>query len=125
MQRISLALDVSLLALSGVLTQLPGRYWGRIFGASLFALPSIWLALACFVAAIRYTLPNVQRRVVALSISAVLIALPLSMIYRQYSLWELPYDETKSNRASLGLASEDHFYGQAKVLERELAAVQP
>ena len=124
---ISLAFDLVLMAISSMFTLPPTVFAGRAFGISISSLPSLWLALACFVAARRYTHPALPRRVLALGICIFFIAMPLGMVYRQFNLWDISYDEKEAewNRSSAGVASEENFYDQPKVLARELAAVQP
>ena len=121
---IALAFDLAMAAVSSIFALNPGVLSRPIFGAPFFSLPSLWLALACFVAAKRYTMPRLSRRVFGLVIALVVIALPLGLVYRQLSLWELPYDETQDS-SKYGLTNEDIFYSQQKLLDRELAAVQP
>ena len=123
---ISVAYDFVLMAISSIFTLPPSVFSWRAFGISISSLPSLWLALACFVAARRYTHPALPRRVLALGICILFIAMPLGMVYRQFNLWDVPYDEKEAewNRSSAGLANEDNFYDQPKVLARELAAVQ-
>lgn len=88
-----------------------------------------WLAAACGVAALRVLRPGIPGRIAALAICAVFIALPLGASSRAVSLWQAPYNEDEDEdggpRGRQSIAHEDNFYAQAKVLERELAAVQP
>lgn len=123
---ISLALDLTMIAVLGVMTQPPDLFFGSVFGTSLLSPLSLWLALACFTVAVRYTQPTWSRRVFTLGICTLFIAMPLGAIYRQFNLWDMPFDnqEAEWNRANFGLAIEENFYHQPKVLARELAAVQ-
>ena len=123
---ISLALDLTMMAVWGVLTQPPALFFGSVFGTSVLSPPSLWLALACFTVAIRYTQPTWSRRVFTLGICTLFIAMPLGAIYRQFNLWDTPFDQKEAewNRANSGLANEENFYNQPKVLARELAAVE-
>ena len=121
---ISLAIDLILLTVSSVFTLSPTAFYGRFLGFPFFSMQAIWLALACLSAALRFTLPNLPRRLLASVITLTLIALPLGVIYRQYNLWNPPFDEAASNQMNSGLANEDNFYSQQKLLDRELAALQ-
>ncbi len=93
---------------------------------------AIWLALACAVAAMRLTSANITgmtatTRLVLLLISGLCIALPLSTINRDRSLWEKDYRQEKEVApvARNDISSEDNFYRQPILLEQELAAVRP
>ena len=122
---IALAFDLTMTVISSVFGVHPTVFSRPILGIPYFSLPSLWLALACFTAARRYTLPNPSRRLLAMVITLALIALPLGVIYRQYNLWERPYDDESAARANYDLSNEDLFYSQQKLLDRELSALQP
>jgi len=121
---IALAFDLTMAALSGVFALNAADFSEFFADGPFFSLPSLWLALACFVAAKRYALPSLPRRAFGMALALVVIALPLGLVYRQLSLWEIPYDEAQG-WANQGLTSEDIFYSQQQLLGRELAAVQP
>jgi hypothetical protein len=121
---IGLALDVILLAISSLFRLPPTAFSAQFLSFPYFSLPALWLALACLKAASGFTLTTLPRRTLAAAITLALIALPLGVIYRQYDLWSPPYDESASNPMNFGLANEDNFYSQQKLLERELAALQ-
>lgn len=121
---IALAFDLAATTISSVFAWNPGSLSLPLFGVPYFSLPSVWLALACFVAAKRYTMPRLSRRIVGLAITLIMIALPFGLTYRQMSLWELPYDEDSAT-ARYGLTNEDIFYSQQKLLDRELATLLP
>ena len=102
------------------------RPFARALGPALLYLPALWMAAACAVSAVRLLSPQAPRGLLAFGVCALLIALPLSFIYRDHSLWETPYDPDRSSRsAGVTPASEAAFYSQARILERELGAVQP
>lgn len=124
---ITLALDLVMMAISNLASEPSALFNARALGISQISISSMWLALACYTAAIRFTEIKLSRRAVTLGICIFMIAMPLGMSFRQLNLWDLPYDEKESewSRANSGLANEDNFYNQPKVLERELAAVQP
>jgi hypothetical protein len=66
------------------------------------------------------------RRLGVVASALVLLALPLGGLYRDRTLWHPPYDEEAQARGSrAGVADEEAFYEQPRVLERELNAVQP
>lgn len=121
---IALAFDLIMAALSGALTLNAADFSGLFPDGLFFSPPSLWLALACFVAAKRFTLPSLPRRALGMALALALIALPLGLIYRQLNLWELPYDEAQSWHKN-SLANEDIYYSQQKMLEQALATLQP
>ncbi len=122
---IALAFDLTMTVISSVFGLHPTIFSRPILGIPYFSLPSLWLALACFTAARRYTVPKPSRRLLAMAITLAVIALPLGVIYRQYNLWDRPYDEESAARANYDLSNEDLFYSQQKLLDRELSALQP
>jgi len=121
---IALSIDLILIAIHSVLPQ-SNFYLAEGLGLAQFSVSSLWLALACAVAAKRMSLVTLPRQLLTLSLCIALIAMPLGMTYRQFSLWNEPYDEqAASASAKASMANEDNFYLQSKALERELAAVQ-
>lgn len=122
---IALAFDLIMTVISSAFGLHPTVFARPILGIPYFSLPSLWLALACFTAARRYTIPNPSRRLLAMAITLAVIALPLGVIYRQYNLWDRPYDDESAARANYDLSNEDLFYSQQKLLDQELASLQP
>jgi hypothetical protein len=103
----------------------------RIFyrwSSYLFYLVLLWFALAAAAAAIRLLGMSMRQRAFAVPLLIIAIGIPLSQVYRNQTLWMIPYDDNaiadrQQQRASPD--SEDIFYLQPKLLERELAALKP
>lgn len=93
----------------------------------LYYGPPVWLALATAVAGIRL-LPIVSwRKVFALALGGLLIAVPVLAAWPDRQLWSKVEAETAAvDRRGYRLAgSEEVLYAQPRVLERSLAAIQP
>ena len=88
---------------------------------------ALWVALACAVAAMRLTGATVNTRLAPLLIGGLFIALPLSTVHRDRSLWEQDVTREKSATpaARTDITDEDNFYRQPVLLEQELAALRP
>ena len=121
---IMLAFDLATLAISSFAPIQPMTFTHPALGISYFFLPALWLALACLTAAYRYTSAKASARVLAFMLVLIVIALPLGLVYRQGSLWEIPYNENSVAKANYGLETEALFYSQQNQLERELSALQ-
>lgn len=121
---IMLGFDLATWAISLWLPIQPLTFTQPALGISYFFLPALWLALACLKAAYYYAGAKVSARVIAFALALVLVALPLGLVYRQGSLWEIPYNENTAGKANYGLETEALFYSQQYQLERELAALQ-
>jgi hypothetical protein len=92
----------------------------------LFYPALLWFALAAAVTSIRLFGMPMRQRAFAIVLAIVVIGGPFSQVYRDQTLWVLPYDENAAmDRQRDALDSEDIFYLQPKLLERELAAVKP
>lgn len=116
---IDLVVYVTYLAAAALYTQ----RWPRLVSDGYYILPAIWLAAACAKAAAGLLSVSLGRRALAYGACAVLLAVPLTQMYRERSLWqEARKSDESENHAGL---NEDTFYRQPEVLERELAAVQP
>jgi hypothetical protein len=103
-----------------------GTPQGRQFGYLSYYAPFVWFALAAAVAAIRLLHLRVRTWPAAFLLTALLLALPLATIWHDRTLWAKPYEEESAgNGKYLALAGEEAFYLQPKLLDRELAAVQP
>ena len=91
-----------------------------------YLAPTVWLAMACAKAAADLLAVSTPRRASAYGLCAILIVVPFTHIDREFGLWRQvkKNKEADSSYAQSKLA-EDAFYEQPKVLERELAAVQP
>jgi Peptidase C13 family len=117
---ISVVIDVLSVVL-GAMPVLP-----RIAGGSQWFAPT-WLALALATYGCRLVDPSI-RRVAVLACCIVLVAVPLSSIYRDRGFWHEPYnpdDESGGKQARYGAGGEDVFYKQPDLLAQELAAVRP
>ncbi len=121
---IMLAYDLATLAVSGFVPIQPVTFNPPALGVAYFFLPALWLMLACLVAAYRYTGAKIPARLLAFGLALLVVALPLGLVYRQGSLWEIPYNENNVAKANYGLETEALFYSQQNQLERELTALQ-
>jgi len=109
--------------LGGDVSWLP-RDWRYYF----YYAPFWWLALAFAVAAARQPATTSGRRPLAALLAAVALALPLTTVYHDRSLWNEAYDEStreEYERTQMALVGEDAFYLQPQLLERELQALRP
>jgi hypothetical protein len=88
-------------------------------------VPPIWLALACARAAAGPLARNSRAGVLAYVACIVLLALPLTQIERERSLWHAANHAGESAQPGKQFLAEDVLYSQTELLERELAAVQP
>ncbi len=90
-------------------------------------LPPIWLAAACAKAAAVLLSASLQRRAFAYAACMVLLAVPLSQMSRERSLWQeaAQTDESDSSGVYGALTKEDFFYRHMEILESELAGVKP
>jgi len=101
-----------------------GRLWSR-FG---YNVPSVWFTFAAVVFSIRLLRVNVWRSIAVGFVSAFLLWAPLSHVYHDSALWVEPYDEdavARRNSRTHTPVSEDVFYLQPSLLERELANLKP
>lgn len=121
---IMLAFDLLTLAISSFVPIPPMTFTHPALGISYFFLPALWLALACVKAAYGYTAGKFSARLIAFVLVVIVVALPLGLVYRQGSLWTLPYNENDTAKASYGLDTEALFYSQQNQLERQLTALQ-
>lgn len=102
--------------------------WSRQLGYFTYYLPTVWLILATTLAAIRLLALPGQRWLAAATAGVLLVGAPLSLVYRDRTLWQPAYDPEAQNEQRnqyRALATEDAFYLQPKLLERQLAALQP
>lgn len=119
----AIPIDVAYLAFGHEMERLP-RAWSFV----AYYVPYFWLALAAAVAAIRLFGIGRQRWLATALVTGLVIALPLSTIDPDGTLWAEPYDEEAAaayERKRMALANEDTFYLQPRLLERELAALKP
>lgn len=93
-----------------------------------YYLPTVWLVLAATLAAIRLLALPARRWLAAGMAATLLIGAPLSLVYRDRTLWQPAFDaeaQVEQRNRYRALTSEDAFYLQPKLLERQLAALQP
>ena len=91
-----------------------------------YLVPTVWLAVACAKAAADLLSVSIPRRASAYGLCAIFIVVPFTHIYRELNLWQrLKKDMEAGSSYAHRKLSEDVFYEQPKVLERELAAVKP
>jgi hypothetical protein len=94
------------------------------YGGSL--APTVWFAIACAKAASDLLSVSIPRRVLAYGLCAALMILPFTHVSRNLSLWQqVKNDKEPGVSDTHKKLKEDVFYEQPRVLERELAAVQP
>lgn len=88
--------------------------------------PTVWLALACGKAAADLLWPSLPRRLLAYGLCGILIIVPFTHIDRDLSVWQQVANNQEPDASDAHRKlSENIFYEQPKVLERELAAVKP
>ena len=101
--------------------------FSRHLGYLAYYLPTVWLVLATTLAAIRLLALPGQRWLAAATATVLLVGAPLSLVYRDRTLWQPAYDPDAQNERNhyRALATEDAFYLQPTLLERQLSALQP
>ena len=89
-------------------------------------VPPVWLALAMAAYAGRAIAPGV-RRLAVIAGCAFFVALPLATLHRDRTFWHALPDpgEAEARKARLAVAREEVLYAQPRILERDLAAIQP
>jgi hypothetical protein len=91
--------------------------------------PPLWLALTAAVAGVRLLQMPARRRVPGFAAAALLIALPLGTAWPDRLLWGPPYGDDDTDAAAWNsyqsAASEETLYLQPKLLDAELARLQP
>ncbi len=108
---------------SGLLPNVPGQLRYLAYYA-----PTLWLVLATTLVAIRVLDLPAHRWLAAGLAASVLLGAPLSLVYRERTLWQPAVDpeaQAEQRNRYHALTSEDAFYLQPKLLERQLAALQP
>ncbi len=98
----------------------------KIVSYSGYLAPAVWIGVACAKAVADLLSVSIPRRVSVYALCALLIVAPLTQVYRELGLWQ----QTKQDKEAVGSfgrrkLSEDAFYEQPKILERELAALKP
>lgn len=100
------------------------RRWGFVTGF----LPFLWLALATAFVAVRLFAIDRSRWLTVGWLTAFILIWPLTENEFARSLWRAPYNdagETEYQRKHMALTSEDTFYLQPRLLERELSDIAP
>lgn len=88
-------------------------------------VPTVWLAIACGKAAADLLSVSLPRRLLAYGLCGILIVMPFTHLDRGQSVWHEANDQEADSSDSRRRLEENIFYEQPKILERELAAVQP
>ncbi len=123
---IGFVIDLVYYTLFFIFYRLPDGFEARAGYSSIYYGCAIWMAFACAVAATRLAGAVPNSRAAPLIVSMLLIALPLSTVYRDRSLWEHDYSKDDAAPAARNdITAEDNFYRQPEILEHELAAVLP
>ena len=90
-----------------------------------YLVPTVWLAVACAKTAADLLSVSIPHRASAYALCTILIIIPFTHVYRELnSRQQLKKDKETSLSYAHRKLSEDAFYEQPKVLERELAAVR-
>jgi hypothetical protein len=98
----------------------------RTVSYSGYLVPTVWLAVACAKAVADLLSVSIPCRVSTYGLCAILIVAPLTYVYREIASWQqVKKDKEAGSSYAHRKLSEDVFYEQPKVLERELAAVEP
>jgi hypothetical protein len=99
--------------------------WPYPINIAYNVLPPIWLGLACARAAAGPLSGLVGLRTAAYAVCIIFLALPLTRMHRERSLWQAANNELESAETGKRALPEDVLYDQPEILERELDAVQP
>lgn len=93
---------------------------------------TIWLALACAIAAGRILEITILKKMLACIVALAFIYAPLSLVYRSTALWMEPYDMSDdatdggaTPNPYLAISSEEIFYLQPSLLDIELNRLKP
>lgn len=123
----ALWMDLALTLSAYALDWLPHGTWRAWLATGLRHLPPYWLALAAAVALMRGMALDGRGKLLALLGSLALVAWPLSAVDADHALWQPPYDTAAAaeREAMRAVVSEEILYVQPRLLESELAALQP
>ena len=119
---IAMAIDLIVYLTYFIAVRFYPQPWPYQINVAYNVLPPIWLALACGRAAAGPLSGFIGTRTVGYAICIVFLALPLSRMHRERSLWRPAHTEPEPRQQVL---PEDALYDQPEILERELAAVKP
>ncbi|MGH7830012.1 MAG: C13 family peptidase [Candidatus Binatia bacterium] len=121
----TVAIDLTVYTGYPVIEALFNEHASGLLSIGFYVLPPIWLAAACAKTATGLVSVPQGRKTLAYAACIVLLALPLTQMYRERSLWQATeYDDSVSSGDGTEAMREDAFYSQPKLLERELAAVR-
>ncbi len=127
---LDLAVAIVALGVAVSLVDLASGYarqqWGlgdRAYLSEYFGFP-LWFAAAAAVAAVRLLELRGVRRLYAPATTLLVLALPLTSIYTDGSLWQAAYDESDWRSRAAAIAREDVLYQQPKLLEQALAGLR-
>ncbi|MGB7947488.1 MAG: C13 family peptidase [Candidatus Binatia bacterium] len=118
---VAMVIDLIVYLTYFVAVRLYPQPWPYQINVAYNVLPAIWLALACARAAVGPLSGLIGKRTVGYAVCIILLALPLTRMYRERSLWQPAKNELDSSQRVL---AEDALYGQPEILERELNAVK-
>ncbi|QJR13775.1 C13 family peptidase [Usitatibacter palustris] len=126
------AIDSIVLAIFGTIYHAAGEVAAKLFPYG--AISSVWLAIAMLRFALSRVPGPTPRGGWMFLAAALFVALPLWYVNFSFSIWDYDYSRkgddadpaAKAMRATrLAAASEEQIYAQPRILERELAAVEP
>jgi hypothetical protein len=124
---IAVAIDLMVYVTTFTVVVLSPELSTRLVSSAYYVLvPPLWLAVACAITAAGLLDAAAGRRRVAAALCTILLAIPLTWIDRERGLWHEARQANPSAAAGVKQAplNEDVLYGQAKLLEQELAAVR-
>ena len=122
---IAAAIDFVVYLTYFVAVRLYPQPWPYQINIAYNVLPPIWLGLACARAAAGPLSGVVGFRTAAYVVCMIFLALPLTRMHRERSLWQAANNQLKSAEDGKRVFAEDALYSQPEILERELDAVQP
>jgi hypothetical protein len=99
--------------------------WPYPIDVGYHVVPPIWLALAGARAAAGPLPGDFGPRTWTYAVCLLLLALPLTQMKRERSLWQAANDAGESAQPGKQVLAEEVLYSQTELLERELAAVRP
>jgi Peptidase C13 family len=121
---IAATIDLIVYATYFVAVALYSQPWPYQINVGYRVVPPIWLALAGARAATG-PLAGDRPRTLAYATCLLLLALPLTELQPERSLWHATNEAEKSPAAGKQVLAEEVLYSQTELLERELATVRP
>jgi hypothetical protein len=122
---IAAAIDFVVYLTYFVAVRLYPQPWPYQINIAYNVLPPIWLGLACARAAAGPLSGVVGFRTAAYVVCMIFLALPLTRMHRERSLWQAANNQLKSAEDGKRVFAEDALYSQPEILKRALDAVQP